>query len=377
MSTPDSKKVVIAALAGNLAIATCKFAAAFLSGSTATLAEAVHSLADTGNQALLLIGIRLSSRAPDERFPFGRSGEKYFWPFVVALMLFSVGGAFAMWDGIEHVMHPVTDQGSRLWSYGVLGVSFTFEAMSFRVAWKEFKVLARGKPWITAVREARDPTIPLVLAEDTTALIGLTIALVAVTLSHVTGQAFWDPAGSIAIGLLLATVAIVLARNTHTLLVGASADPEEQGHALALTESVEGVERVTQILTFHVGPDVVILAMKVAFAEAMNARQIEDCINEAERRIRAELPLMRKIFIEVDANGDGRGVERARDAWAKKQRESATDYGPRGGSSAGGAKATKGDAKSADAKDADAKGGKGGDGGKGGKGGKAGPEAAA
>lgn len=317
MSAPDSKKVVIAALAGNLAIAACKFAAAFLSGSTATLAEAVHSVADTGNQALLLVGMRLAAQPPDDRFPFGRSGEKYFWPFVVALMLFSVGGAFAMYDGVQHLISPSHQHGSRLWSYGVLGVSMVFEAMSFRVAWKEFKVLAKGKPWIVAVREARDPTIPLVLAEDTTALIGLAIAFFAVLASDVTGQAFWDPLGSVLIGILLAVVATVLAKNTHTLLVGASADPEEQGRALHLTEQVDGVERVTQILTFHVGPDVVILAMKIAFKEDMNALTIEECINEIERRIRAELPLMRKIFIEVDAHGDGRGLERARAALAK------------------------------------------------------------
>ncbi len=329
MSAPDTKRVVIAALAGNLAIATCKFGAAFMSGSTATLAEAVHSLADTGNQGLLLVGMRLAARPADDRFPFGRSGEKYFWPFVVALMLFSVGGAFAIYDGIHHVLTPSDgEHGSRYWSYGVLGVSLCFEAMSFRVAWGEFKVLAKGKPWLQAVREARDPTIPLVLAEDTTALIGLAIAFAAVLTSHITGQAFWDPLGSILIGLLLAVVAVALARITHTLLVGASADPEEQGQALHLTEQVEGVEKVTQILTFHVGPEVVILAMKVAFAKTMKADDIEECVNEVERRIRAELPLMRKIFIEVDAQGDGRGIENARNAWARRMKKAAADFGP-------------------------------------------------
>src|SRR5688500_7789863 len=202
----DSKKVVIAALAGNLAIATCKFAAAYLSGSTATLAEAVHSVADTGNQGLLLIGMRLAARPADEHFPFGRSGEKYFWPFVVALMLFSVGGAFAVYDGVDHVFHPVHEHGSVWWSYGVLGVSLAMEAMSFRVAWGEFKVLAKGRPLLVAIREARDPTIPLVLAEDTTALVGLMIAFFAVLTSHITGQHFWDPVGSILIGILLAVV---------------------------------------------------------------------------------------------------------------------------------------------------------------------------
>jgi cation diffusion facilitator family transporter len=322
----DSRKVVIAALAGNMAIMACKFGAAFLSGSTATLAEAVHSLADTGNQGLLLVGIRLAARPPDARFPFGRSGEKYFWPFVVALMLFSVGGAFAIYDGIHHIMAPKHDPGSRWWSYGVLGVSLAFEAMSFKVAWGEFKVLAKGRHWLTAVKEARDPTIPLVLAEDTTALVGLAIAFAAVLASHLTGQAFWDPLGSILIGVLLAVVAIALARLTHSLLIGASADPEDEGQALEITEGVEGVEKVTQLLTFHVGPDVAILSMKIAFAKGMLVDQVEDTINEIERRIRAELTTMRKIFIEVDAHGDGRGLERARAAWAQRKLEDKQKY---------------------------------------------------
>lgn len=320
----DSKKVVIAALAGNMAIAACKFGAAFLSGSTATLAEAVHSVADTGNQGLLLVGMRLAARPPDARFPFGRSGEKYFWPFVVALMLFSVGGAFAVYDGVDHVLHPHHEHGSRWWSYGVLGVSLAMEAMSFRVAWGEFKVLAKGRHWLTAVREARDPTIPLVLAEDTTALIGLTIAFVAVLASHLTGQDFWDPVGSIFIGLLLAVVAIALARLTHSLLIGASADPEEEGQALEITEGVEGVEKVTQLLTFHVGPDVAILSMKIAFKKGMVVEDVEEVINEIERRVRSQMTTMRKIFIEVDAHGDGRGLERARGAWAKAKAEAAS-----------------------------------------------------
>lgn len=315
----DTRKVVIAALAGNLAISVCKFGAAFLSGSSATLAEAVHSLADTGNQGLLLVGMRLAARPPDARFPFGRSGEKYFWPFVVALMLFSVGGAFAVLDGIDHILHPKPEHGNRWWSYGVLGVSLAFEAMSFRVAWGEFKVLARGRHWLVAVREARDPTIPLVLAEDTTALVGLAIAFTAVLVSDLTKQAFWDPAGSICIGLLLAAVAIALARLTHSLIIGASADPEEEGQALEITESVAGVEKVTQLLTFHVGPDVVILSMKIAFTRTMLVDAVEEAVNEIERRVRAEMTTMRKIFIEVDAHGDGRGLDRARAAWAKRK----------------------------------------------------------
>jgi cation diffusion facilitator family transporter len=310
----NSKKVVVAALAGNVAIALCKFAAAYLSDSTATLAEAVHSLADTGNQALLLVGLRLAVRPPDERFPFGRATEKYFWPFVVALMLFSVGGAFAIWDGIRHVLSPPEHMGSPLWSYGVLGVSFLFESLSFRVAWREFQVLAKGRPWRQAITDTRDPTIPLVLAEDTTALAGLTIALVAIGLSQVTGQEGWDPAGSIVIGALLCSVAVALAKITHGLLIGESAAPEDQSQVVGIVENVPGVERVTQILTMHLGPDVVILTMKVAFRPKMPVEEVEETINEMERRVRKEMPHMRKIFIEPDSHGDGRGLGAAKTA---------------------------------------------------------------
>src|SRR5215471_2724075 len=308
----DSKKVVIAALAGNVAIALCKFAAAYLSQSTATLAEAVHSLADTGNQALLLVGLRLAARPPDERFPFGHAAEKYFWPFVVALILFSVGGAFAIWEGVTHALAPPEHPGSRLWSYGVLGVSFVFESLSFRVAFREFRLLSKGKSWRQAIMDTRDPTIPLVLAEDTTALAGLTMALVAVGLSQITGHEFWDPLGSILIGILLCSVAIALAKITHGLLIGESAMPEDQGQVLVIAEGTPGVARITQILTMHLGPDVVILTMKVAFRAKMPVEEVEETINEMERRIRKEMPHMRKIFIEPNSHGDGRGLAVAR-----------------------------------------------------------------
>jgi cation diffusion facilitator family transporter len=304
----DTRKVVIAALAGNVAIALCKFAAAYLSRSTATLAEAVHSLADTGNQALLLVGMRLAARPADDRFAFGRATEKYFWPFVVALMLFSVGGAFAIFDGTSHLIHPAEESGSRLWSYGVLGVSLLFEAMSFRVAWREFQVMRGGRPWRAALLETRDPTIPLVLAEDTTALVGLTLALAAVLLSGITGQGFWDPLGSVIIGLLLCGVAITLARLTHGLLIGESAAPEDQAQAVAFAESTPGVVKVTQILTMHLGPDVVLLALKVAFRPGAPVEEVEDTTNAIERKIRDAMPHMRKIFIEADSKGDGRGI---------------------------------------------------------------------
>ena len=307
--TANTKKVVVAALAGNVAIAICKLAAAYLSHSTSTLAEAVHSLADTGNQALLLVGMRLAARPADERFPFGRASERYFWPFVVALMLFSVGGAFAVFEGVHKLVSPDAAPARGLgWSYGVLGVSLVFESLSFRVAWQEFRKVARGRPLRKVILGTRDPTIPLVLAEDTTAILGLALALVAVGLTHVTGMPVFDSIGSILIGLLLALVAVIVARITHGLLIGESASPEDQARALVITEAVPGVKAVTQLLTMHLGPDVIILAMKVAFREGTDATAIEAATNRIEERVRAQLPQMRKIFVEVDAHGDGRGL---------------------------------------------------------------------
>lgn len=328
MSAPDTRKVVVAALAGNLAIATCKFAAAFLSGSLATLAEAVHSLADTGNELLLLLGIHLAKQPADERYPFGRATELYFWPFVVALILFSVGGAFGMYEGVKRLVWPDEAEPVRIltlavgghgfalsssWlNYAVLGVSFLFESLSFRVAYREFKHVAKGKPLVETLLGVRDPTVALVLVEDLTALVGLTVAFVAVVLRHWTGHEYWDALGSLLIGVLLTFVAWTLARLTHRLLIGFSATPEDQARALAITEGTPGVVRVTQLLGVHLGPDVVLLAVKTAFAPELTAKGIEDVTNEIERRLRGAMPKMKKIFIEVDAKGDLRGVATAR-----------------------------------------------------------------
>jgi cation diffusion facilitator family transporter len=304
----DTRKVVLAALAGNVAIAACKFVAAFLSHSTATLAEAVHSLADTGNQALLLVGMQLAARPADERFPFGRAGERYFWPFVVALLLFSVGGAFAIFDGVGHLLHPRVEPHDRIWSYAVLGVSLGIEGLSFKVAYAEFRKLAAGRPLKSALFEARDPTVPLVLAEDTTAMAGLVIALIAVATSGASGQDVWDPIGSVVIGVLLCVVSVLLARITHGLLIGESATLEDRGKVIELTRGVDGVDAVTQLLTLHLGPDVVLLSMKIAFRPTLTVPEVEQVTNRIEEKVRAEMPQMRKIFIEADSKGDMRGV---------------------------------------------------------------------
>jgi len=308
MSDAGSRKVILSALAGNVAITVCKLVAARLSGSTATLAEAVHSLADSGNQGLLLVGLSLAARPADKRYPFGRASERYFWPFVVALLLFSVGGAFAIFQGLDHLLHPRVEPHARIWSYAVLGLSLAFEAMSFRVALVEFAKIAGKRSLKRAFFEVRDPTVPLVLAEDATAMAGLVVALLAVAASGWTGYDFWDPLGSVVIGALLCAVAVMLAWITHGLLIGESATTEDQARALRLTQEVPGVESVTQMLTMHLGPDVVVLAMKVAFRPTLTVEEVEAVTNRIEAAIRGVLPQMRKIFIEADSHGDMRGV---------------------------------------------------------------------
>lgn len=300
--------MVLAALAGNVAIAACKFAASFLAHSTATLAEAVHSLADTGNQALLLVGMHLAAKPATERFPFGRASERYFWPFVVALLLFSVGGAFALFDGLDHLLHPHPQPHARVWSYAVLGVSLVMEGVSLRVAYGEFRKLANGRPLARVLAGVRDPTIPLVLAEDATAIVGLVLALAAVGLSGATGLEFWDPLGSVFIGVLLCAVSVGLAWITHGLLIGEGAPPEDRSRVLDIVRGVDGVGGVTQLLTLHLGPDVVLLAMKIAFRATLTVEQVEGVTNRIEDWIRAAMPHMRKIFIEADSHGDMRGV---------------------------------------------------------------------
>jgi cation diffusion facilitator family transporter len=307
----DAKKVVLAALAGNLAIAVCKFVAAFMTGSAATLAEAVHSVADTSNQGLLLVGMVLASRAASDIHPFGRASERYFWPFVVALMLFSVGGAFAVYEGVHKVLVPEQAHGSPLWSLGVLGASLLFESFSFAVAYKEFKKIRGSQGYISAIAHARDPTIPLVLLEDTTAMAGLLIALVAVALTATTGMPVFDSIGSIVIGVMLCLTATVLAVQTHGLLIGESATPEMCREVLKIAAATPGVRRVTQLLTLHLGPDDIVGAFKIAFEPGTTVEKVEDTINEMERRIRAEVPAMKKLFIEADSHGDMRGVEPA------------------------------------------------------------------
>ncbi|MEJ7732945.1 MAG: cation diffusion facilitator family transporter [Polyangiaceae bacterium] len=319
----DPIKVIKAALYANFAIAVIKFVAAYLSSSTATLAEAVHSVADSGNQALLLVGLHLAAKR-DDRYAFGRAGERYFWPFIVALLLFTVGGAFALYEGIHRVLHPTPPDMSDFWSLrkgplvslAVLGVSVLFESYSCSVALKEFRRSAGDTPLRKALFDGKDPTIPLVLMEDIAALTGLTMAMGAVGLAALTGNGIWDGAGSILIGLLLMCVAVLIAIDAHSLILGERATPEMERLAQTTAETTEGVRAVTQMLTLHLGPDFVVLALKVAFEPGSSLDQVEKVTDDIERRVRDKIPMMKKIFVEPDSDGDRRGVVAAEVAGA-------------------------------------------------------------
>jgi cation diffusion facilitator family transporter len=307
-SEGDSLRVVVAALIGNLLIALSKFIAAFWSGSTATLAEAVHSVADSCNQLLLVIGMRRAARPATVLHPFGHAAESYFWPFLVSILIFALGSAFALKEGFADLQalamgrEPRVGYGSRLWSYGVLGTSLAFESWSFSVAWTEFHKTRGGRSIRDTLLHSKDPTIPVVLLEDTAALVGLVIALSAVALSDLTGWSGWDAIGSLVIGVVLGVVAFVLARRTHSLLLGEAASPEDHERVLRLAGAIPGIENVTQIRSMHLGPKHVLLALKVGFSPGLTVDEVERTIDTLEQRIRSELPHMRYIFVEPDAD---------------------------------------------------------------------------
>jgi divalent metal cation (Fe/Co/Zn/Cd) transporter len=223
-------------------------------------------------------------------------------------MLFSVGGAFGVYEGVHKLFEPDAASGSAWWSLGVLGASLVFESMSFTVAYKEFKKIRGNQGYFAAIAHARDPTIPLVLMEDTTALLGLAVALLAVALSALTRNPVFDSLGSVVIGLMLCVAAAVIAIQTHRLLIGESATPEMRRDVVKAAQSTPGVRRITQLLTLHLGPDDVVGALKVAFEPNSTVEQVEEITNEMERRIRAQVPSMKKLFVEVDSHGDLRGV---------------------------------------------------------------------
>jgi cation diffusion facilitator family transporter len=300
VSARGGNRAVVAALLANSGIAVSKFVAFAITGSASLFAEAIHSVADTGNQALLLVGVHRSSRAADERHPFGHGSERYFYAFVVSLVLFSVGSLFALYEGVDKLRHPHA-LDSPVVAFVVLGVAIVLEGFSFRTAYVESAaVKPTGASWPQFIRTAKAPELPVVLLEDTAALVGLAFALAGVSLALVTDEPRWDGAGSLAIGLLLGVVAFILAVEMKSLLIGESASTEHVGAITAALLDGPEVTRVIHLRTLHLGPEELLVSAKIAVARGDTAADIAEGIDAAEARVRAAVPIARLIYLEPD-----------------------------------------------------------------------------
>jgi cation diffusion facilitator family transporter len=299
MSTSGGSRAILAALAANLGIAIVKFIAFLLSGSSSLLAESVHSLADTGNQGLLLLGGRKARRVADVSHPFGYGRERFVYAFVVSIILFSVGGVFSITEGIEKIQHPHALENP-WWPIAVLVVSIVLESFSFRTAIRESNHSRGKETWPQFIRHAKAPELPIVLLEDFAALIGLAIALVGVGLTIITGNGVWDAAGTLGIGTLLILVAVVLGIETKSLLVGEGARPVDLERIRDAINAHVEVEALIHIRTLYLGPDELLVAAKVAFASKKKLADVARAIDDVEAAIRAQVPIARVIYIEPD-----------------------------------------------------------------------------
>jgi cation diffusion facilitator family transporter len=294
-----SRKAIIAAFFANLGIAVAKFAGFLLTGSAGLLAEAGHSIADTGNQGLLMLGGRRGKRPADDVHPFGYGPERYFWSFVVALVLFSMGGLFALYEGIQKLINPHAIEHAGI-AYAILLLSIALESFSLRTAVKEANHVRGRRTWWQFIRTAKAPELPVVLLEDFGAEIGLAFALVGLTLAEVTGNARWDAVGSIAIGALLICIAMVLAVEMKGLLIGEAASDDDLD---ALTGSINGTDEVNSLIhlrTMHLSPDQLLVAAKVDYHHDLSVAELAAAIDRTERNIRAAVPIATTIYLEPD-----------------------------------------------------------------------------
>ena len=292
-------KAVIAALAANLGIAIAKFAAFLVTGSASMLAEAVHSVADTGNEVLLLIGAGRSRRARTTEHPFGFGRERYFYAFVVAVMLFTVGAVFSIYDGVHKIVSG-GELNSPYIAYAVLGVSVILESFSLRTAIRESNEVRGDRSWRQFVHLTKMPELPVVLLEDTAALIGLFLAFLGVLLSQLTGNDKWDGVGSVAVGVLLGCAAFIVGYETKSLLIGESASEEMSARIVAALEGGPERFRLIHLRTSHLGPEALLVAAKIGVAPDQTAAVLAAGINAAEQRVRAAVPIAETIYLEPD-----------------------------------------------------------------------------
>ncbi len=296
----SSKKAIYAAIVGNAAIAVTKFIAAGISGSSAMLSEGIHSLVDTGNGGLLLLGIRRSRRPADARHPFGYGKELYFYTLMVAVLIFGLGGGVSIYEGIEHVRHPA-ELGDATLSYIVLALAIVFESIVWWIAWKAFKAVKGDASIWAFIRGTKDPTIFAVLLEDTAALAGLLVALGGLALTQLTGNSVYDGAASLLIGVILCLVASLLLYESKGLLVGEAADPGVMATVHRLAGEEPCVQEVVRGLTMHMGPEQILLNLEVKFKPGQRAAEIEETVDRLERAIRAEEQQVKLIFIEAES----------------------------------------------------------------------------
>ncbi|GAA3444338.1 cation diffusion facilitator family transporter [Planomonospora venezuelensis] len=299
MSASGGTKAIVAALAANLSIAAAKFVAFVFTGSSAMLAEGIHSVADSGNQALLLLGGKRAARERTPEHPFGYGRERYFYAFVVAVVLFTIGALFSLYEGWHKISHP-EDLESPQWAFGVLIFAIIAEAFSFRTAIKESNAIRGNQSWVSFIRRSKSPELPVIVLEDLGALLGLIFALFGVTMAVVTGDAVWDGIGTLMIGVLLAVIAVILAVETKSLLIGEGAGPEVEKQIRTALEGSPEVNKVIHMRTLHLGPEEILVAAKIAVPHDDTAAEVARGIDEAERRVREAVPEARVIYLEPD-----------------------------------------------------------------------------
>ena len=300
MAGHGSKAVIYAALAGNALIAVTKFAAAAYTGSSAMLSEAIHSLVDTGNQGLLLVGIARSKRPADEQHPFGYGTEVYFWAFVVAIMIFGVGSGVSLYEGYQKILHP-HDITSPIVNYVVLGLAMVFEAGAWWIAYREFEKTRGRRNLIDAVRRSKDPTVFTVLFEDSAAMLGLIVAMIGIAAAQYTGIRELDGVASVCIGVILAGTAALLAYETKGLIIGEAASSDLIAGVRRIAMSANGVRRVNELRTMHQGPNDVLVAISLDFADGMPAGQVEQTISKLEVDIKTQFSDVRRVFAEIQS----------------------------------------------------------------------------
>ena len=308
MSTEGGMKAVVAALLANVGIAISKFVAFAFTGSSSMLSEAIHSVADSGNQVLLLVGNKRSKKAPDAQHQFGYGRRRYVYGFIVSIVLFLVGGLFSLYEGFHKFQHP--EDLSDAWiAFLVLGIAIVLEGFSFRTAVREAN-RARGKRSLFRfLRDARQPELPVILLEDLGALVGLVFALFGVSMAVVTGDGRWDGLGAMAVGTLLVVIAIFLAFEMAAMLVGESALPEEDAAIRAALASSPLVDRVIHVRTLHVGPDELLVGAKIAISKSDTGAEIAAGIDDAEARLRAAVPSAVYVFLEPDLDRTARRAD--------------------------------------------------------------------